>query len=275
MSMQLTTSVQGNAVFASAAINVIPPFRIAFQPIVDDAINKVCAYEALVRGTGGESFPSLVAGLSPHQLMAFDHLARVRAIEQAAKLGLADMGAKLSLNLLSPTDGTTYSAADMVQTAESVGFPVNRLVIELNEDTHFKQQTLAQILAEHRRFGILTAIDDFGAGHSGLNLLALSRPDIVKIDMVLIHNIEDDFVKQSIVQAFAKVCDAIGIAVIAEGVETANELEMLRHLGVRLVQGYHFAQPAIDHLWVTGIPNASLCTHTESLFLMSPTPCLA
>ncbi len=229
----------------------LPRFSVAFQPIVNVEHNHVCYYEALTRGDGGEGFLALTGGMSRRQLLYFDRLARMEAIKRAAELGLAATGARLSLNLLSPVDGLKYSALEMVEMAESFGFPANRLLIELNEGTHFKPQVLQHILAEHRRYGILTAIDDFGSGHSGLNLLALSRPEVVKIDMVLVRSIERDFIRQSIVRAFTNVCDSIGIEVIAEGVETAEELMMLKQLGVRRIQGYYFAKPSLSGLSVS------------------------
>jgi len=96
--------------------------------------------------------------------------------------------------------------------------------------------------------GFLTAIDDFGAGFPGLNLLADLQPDIIKLDMALIRNVDTDRARRSIVAAMVTATNDLGIRVIAEGIETAQEFAALRDLGIDLMQGYHFAKPAFQAL---------------------------
>jgi EAL domain-containing protein (putative c-di-GMP-specific phosphodiesterase class I) len=95
---------------------------------------------------------------------------------------------------------------------------------------------------------MITAIDDFGAGHSGLNMLADFQPDVLKIDMALTRSIDTDEVRTHITRAIVGLCNSLHISVIAEGIETLNEAVALRNLGVRLFQGYYFARPAIEQL---------------------------
>ena len=90
------------------------------------------------------------------------------------------------------------------------------------------------------------AIDDFGAGYSGLNLLTDFQPDQIKLDMKLIRGIEHHGPRQAIVHAIDQVCRDLGIDVIAEGVETAEEYAWLANEGVQLFQGYLFAKPAFE-----------------------------
>jgi EAL domain-containing protein (putative c-di-GMP-specific phosphodiesterase class I) len=94
--------------------------------------------------------------------------------------------------------------------------------------------------------GIKLAIDDFGAGYSGLNLLAEFQPDQVKIDMNLVRGIEKHGPRQAIVRGIAQVCVDLGIDVIAEGVETLQEFRWFEDQGIRLFQGYLFAKPAFE-----------------------------
>ena len=94
----------------------------------------------------------------------------------------------------------------------------------------------------------MTAIDDFGAGYAGLNLLADFQPDIVKLDMALIRHIDTDRARQTIVGAMAAIGTLLGIAVIAEGVEQPREALVLHHLGISLMQGYLFARPGFEML---------------------------
>ena len=95
---------------------------------------------------------------------------------------------------------------------------------------------------------MITAIDDFGAGHSGLNMLADFQPDIIKIDMALTRAVNTDRVRYEIARAVIDLCAKLHISVVAEGVETLEEAVTLRELGVRLMQGYLFARPAAEQL---------------------------
>src|SRR5690606_15259672 len=98
----------------------------------------------------------------------------------------------------------------------------------------------------YKEFGLLTAIDDFGAGYSGLNLLADFQPDIIKLDMLLTRNIDSDRVRRSIVAGILTVCRELDIMVIAEGIETDAEYATLREMGVAYFQGYLFARPVFQ-----------------------------
>jgi len=92
------------------------------------------------------------------------------------------------------------------------------------------------------------AIDDFGAGFSGLNLLADFQPDQVKLDMNLIRGVERHGPRQAIVRATNQICFELGIDVIAEGVQTAVEYAWLASQGIHLYQGYLFAKPGFESL---------------------------
>jgi EAL domain-containing protein (putative c-di-GMP-specific phosphodiesterase class I) len=107
---------------------------------------------------------------------------------------------------------------------------------------------LKAIFAEYERQGFTTAIDDFGSGYSGLNLLAMFQPQVLKIDMALTRTIDQDPVKQAIVEGIILVARRLGILVIAEGVETRAESSTLSGMGVELMQGYLFARPEVGRL---------------------------
>ncbi|MBT2329265.1 EAL domain-containing protein, partial [Pseudomonas fluorescens] len=96
--------------------------------------------------------------------------------------------------------------------------------------------------------GFTTAIDDFGSGYSGLNLLAMFQPHVLKIDMALTRTIDQDPVKQAIVEGIVLVAKRLGITVIAEGIETREESAALLELGIDLMQGYLFARPEVGRL---------------------------
>jgi EAL domain-containing protein (putative c-di-GMP-specific phosphodiesterase class I) len=107
---------------------------------------------------------------------------------------------------------------------------------------------LVGIFQAYKRFGFQTAIDDFGAGYSGLTLLADFQPDIIKLDMALIRGIDVDSSRQKIVRAVITMCRELGVRVIAEGIETQGERDFFVAHDVDLMQGYFFAKPAFKSL---------------------------
>jgi EAL domain-containing protein (putative c-di-GMP-specific phosphodiesterase class I) len=128
------------------------------------------------------------------------------------------------------------------------GFPINRIIFEFTENEKLDADHLLNILRSYRALGFKTAIDDFGAGHAGLNLLSKFQPDIVKLDMDLIRGSEASSVKQRIVTHMLALLGDLGIQTVCEGVETREELTVLRDLGVTLVQGYLLAKPTFESL---------------------------
>jgi len=220
---------------------------VAFQPIVDTVAGTVYSYEALLRGSGGESAGSLLAQVSPADLHRFDEACRDRAIRMAVQLG---MKTHLNLNFLPNAvfAGENWMERSL-EAALSTGFPLERIILEVTEgETIADPAGFARIVNAYRRQGVKLAIHDFGAGYAGLNLLAEFQPDLVKIDMSLVRGINGDGPRQAIVRGVAQVCDDLGIDVIAEGVETAEEYAWFSGLGVRLFQGYFFAKPGFECL---------------------------
>lgn len=103
---------------------------------------------------------------------------------------------------------------------------------------------LVNIFREYSRFGFRTAIDDFGAGYAGLNLLAEYQPDIIKIDMDQVRDIDTCTPKQAIVHGIVAISAALNVRVLAEGIETRAERDFLYDAGIDLMQGYWFCKPA-------------------------------
>lgn len=222
-------------------------FSMAFQPIVDVINREVFAYEALVRGHSGGSAAEVLSLVNEDNRYLFDQSCRVKAVELAARLGLSQY---VSINFL---PNAVYEAATCIratlQAAKQYGFPTQRLIFEITENEKVvDKEHLKRIIQEYRRQGFKTAIDDFGAGYSGLNLLAEFQPDIIKLDMALVRNIDQDPVRQAIVQGILGVCKTLNIDVIAEGVESCAEYESLKTMGVRYLQGYLFSRPAFEEL---------------------------
>lgn len=222
-------------------------FTMAFQPIVDLQSRSIFAYEALVRGLDGSGAAGVLAQVNEDNRYRFDQTCRVKAVELAARLQISCF---VSINFM---PNAVYQAATCIRAtlaaARRVDFPTDRLLFEITENEQVVDKAhLKSILDEYRRQGFKTAIDDFGAGYSGLNLLAEFQPDIIKLDMALLRDIDQDPVRQAIVQGIVGVCRVLKIGIIAEGVETLGELAFLQSLDVHLYQGYLFAKPAFEQL---------------------------
>lgn len=226
------------------------PFTMAFQPIVDTSKQSIFAYEALVRGPNGESAQSVLGQVTEQNRYAFDQQCRVKAITLAAKLGMADTGAFLSINFM---PGAVYSPAACIrktlETAKLVNFPLDRLIFELTEDDRIADVAhLNGIVREYHKHGFRIAVDDFGAGYAGLSLLASFTPDILKLDMALTRDIHKRPQAIKLLQHLVQIARSFGCLLVAEGIENEEEYAIIRSAGISLVQGYYFAKPGFESL---------------------------
>jgi EAL domain-containing protein (putative c-di-GMP-specific phosphodiesterase class I) len=223
---------------------------MAFQPIVDIETGTVFAYEALVRGADGQSAGEVLASVEADMIYKFDQACRVKAIELAGALFAPDGDAKLSINFM---PNAVYEPNACIRAslaaARRVGFDPERLMFEFTENERMVDvDHVRHIIASYQARGFTTAIDDFGAGYAGLGLLADLRPDMLKLDMALIRGIESSAARRTIVANVVRMADELGIRCIAEGIETAAELQALREIGLRFCQGYLLGRPQIETL---------------------------
>lgn len=221
-------------------------FKIAFQPIVDMSTQKVWGYEALVRGAGGEPAWSILSQVTDDIRYRFDQASRVMAIETAGAL-FAGRDLRLSINFM---PNAVYEPTACIQkslaAAKRAHFPRQNLMFEFTENEKMTDTAHVQRIVEtYRKFGFWTALDDFGAGYAGLGLLARLQPDLIKIDMELLRDIHLSRAKQAIVAGIVGIARALDIEVLAEGVESEEELTVLRAAGISLYQGYLFAKPGL------------------------------
>jgi EAL domain-containing protein (putative c-di-GMP-specific phosphodiesterase class I) len=220
-------------------------FDYAYQPIVDVASRTIFGHEALVRGPNGEGAMSVLSQVNEKNRYRFDQACRVKAIKTAAQLGIRE---RISINFL---PNAIYKPEICIRTtleaASAHGFPLDRIIFEVTEGERVEDGPwLAEILREYKRCGLLTAIDDFGAGYAGLTLLAGFQPDLIKIDMELVRNIDRSSSRQAIVRGMVRICADMGVQVIAEGIETTGERDFLCDAGIHLMQGYLFSRPVFQ-----------------------------
>jgi EAL domain-containing protein (putative c-di-GMP-specific phosphodiesterase class I) len=222
-------------------------FTMAFQPIVNTTNQQVYSHEVLVRGMNNESAGQVFEHVNDTNLYRFDQACRVKAIKLAASLNVPSF---LNINFM---PNAVYRPELCIRTtlaaAATYGFPAERIVFEITESEKVDDLVhLKEIIDFYKTLGFKTAIDDFGAGYSGLNLLAEIQTDIIKLDLALIRNIHQNTARQAIVRGILQVCNDLGIEVIAEGIETYEEYSFLQSLGIELFQGYYFARPTFESL---------------------------
>lgn len=218
--------------------------RLALQPVVDLASGRVAGYETLSRFDDGRSPELWYAEASDG--------GRGERLELAAvdlSLALADTlvpEAFLAVNVSPPValSGGLRDRLGALQRHRPA--LLRRLVLELTEHQQVADYTaLDRALAPWRRAGLRLSIDDTGAGYSTLAHVLRLRPDVIKLDRHLVTEVDSDPIRRGLVASLQGFCAGSGIALIAEGVETAAEARALAAAGVRLGQGYHLGRPLL------------------------------
>jgi EAL domain-containing protein (putative c-di-GMP-specific phosphodiesterase class I) len=221
-----------------AAVMSSDALRMVFQPVVDIERGDVVGVEALARFVRKPVRPpnewfaqAAQVGLAiPLELLAVE-----RAL---AHIGLLEPHQFMSVNV-SPATAITEELRACLAVA-----PGNRVILELTEHVQVTDyEALWPAFDELRAQGVRIAVDDAGAGYSGLQHIVRLQPDVVKLDTDLTRNIEADPARRALASAMATFAKDIGSALVAEGIESQDALETLRGIGVPWGQGYHLAVP--------------------------------
>ncbi len=218
-----------------------------FQPIVELGTSDILGYEALSRGPAATEFESPLFLLQVADrtglTLELDRVFRSNALTSARHLPAAS---KLFLNTLPATIyDPDLSPERLHQVLQSLQLSPSRLVFEFSERYVVPNQAmLKEALLGHRDLGVQIAIDDVGAGYSGLDRIAALEPNYLKIDASLVREIDGQRIKRSVLAALVTMASEIGAHVVAEGIETQHERDVLVGLGVRYGQGYHLGRPA-------------------------------
>ena len=213
---------------------------MAYQPIVRASDRSLFGYEALLR-SGENALPHPGAILD-----AAERLGRLselgRKIRAAASLPVARAPSTtaffVNLHSRDLLDG------DLIAPKSPLSAIAHQVVLEITERASLDEVPDARAkVAELRAMGFRIAIDDLGAGYAGLTSFVALEPDFAKLDMSLVREIDRQPTKQKLVRSIAALCKDLGIAVVAEGVETAAERDTVIELGCDLLQGYLHAKP--------------------------------
>ncbi len=221
---------------------------VEFQSLISVATGSCVACECLVRGNregkqiGAETLLSAARTLGmSHEL---DHAAWRAALKQRNRL--AQNGLTLFLNF---TPSSVYNQKFDVKKTKAMchemGAEISQLVFEVTEAEKVRDfGFLKNVMQEYRAEGAKIALDDLGSGYSSILRLADLQPDYVKLDQKLVHGAYGEHVRSVLLKAVTEAAHKLNIRVVAEGVETEDDLKFCVEIGADLVQGYFLARPA-------------------------------
>jgi EAL domain-containing protein (putative c-di-GMP-specific phosphodiesterase class I) len=237
---QVDTQAGDRAGLQASFDRALQTMWMAFQPIVDERAKRVFGYEALMRTTEASlPHPGAVLGAA-ERLNQLDNLGRrVRALSaEAFERAPGDAVLFVNLHTRDLLDASLYDPrSPLTKIAQ-------RVVLEVTERSTIDDVKDIQIrVAALRRLGFRIAIDDLGAGYAGLSSFAALEPEIVKLDMSLVRNVHQSEIRQRLIGSLTALCKEMKMRVVAEGVELAEEREIVSGIGCDLLQGYLFARP--------------------------------
>ena len=216
-----------------------------FQPIINVRNGEIYAYEALMRVDTNPIIQPLIV------IKYAGMFNRLYDIERATFNNVLDYinknqdsfrsDAKIFINSI---PGQRLKNKDMKESAEKAKEFAGRLVVEFTEQSEIDDQELADMKSEYLKAGFETAVDDYGTGYSNVSNLLRYMPNYVKIDRALLANIQDSPQKQHFVKDLIEFAHDNNILALAEGIETAEEVETVINLGIDLIQGYYTARPS-------------------------------
>jgi EAL domain-containing protein (putative c-di-GMP-specific phosphodiesterase class I)/GGDEF domain-containing protein/CBS domain-containing protein len=217
-----------------------------YQPIVSVNQRQIVGYEALIRGPSDSPLHSpmnLFDTAARHDLQArLEFVCREVAICRFAQMRLPG---KLFINvspsiLLEPD----FKSGETLKFIQSSGLEPHVIIIELTEHQPTDDyQIMREAVDHYRNMGFQIALDDLGAGYSGLRLWAELKPEYVKIDKHFVQGLHEDRVKLNFVRSIQNMAAAMQCKVIAEGIETAEEFRAIHKIGITHAQGFYFARP--------------------------------
>jgi len=228
--------------------------RAVFQPIVSLVDAAVLGYEALSRGPQGSMLerPDMLFGAAEklNKVWELEFLCRATALERA-KLMPPDKMLFINVDPKIIHDERFQKGLTREILAKYQIDPTN-IIFEITEKTSVEDyRNFRRILDNYTSQGYKIAIDDTGSGYSGLRMLAETRPQFIKIDMQLVRDIDKDALKQALIRAFYDFAVAANMKIIAEGIETQDELNTLIDIGVHYGQGYLLQCPAPEFLEIS------------------------
>ena len=221
---------------------------IYFQPIISTYQDRVAGVEALVRGLredGSLISPLLLfeAAREAGKVIELDRLCQRKAMEAFGRRHLSQKDLILFVNVDNSVihlDCNTNAIHDYAIANE---LNPENIVLEINELQSADLSAVKKFVGKYRALGFMISIDDVGAGYSNLDRVVLLKPDIIKIDKELIRYVDQNYFKQQVVQMIIRMSEKTGAIVVAEGVESLEEIMTVLGFGAQLLQGFYISKP--------------------------------
>lgn len=221
-----------------------------YQPIVNLADATIYAHEALIRGPKGSSLhtPDAMLRAASHECLGFE-FEYACVVAALRTWGQMDVPGRLFVNISAAVLTQlvmSRGASELLRLVGDLGMVSRMLVLEITEHERVdNMDVLADVVAQVRRAGVSLALDDFGDGRSSLRLWSQLKPEVVKIDKYFTKNISQHGDKLKTIQALLQIADIFGTSLVAEGIESADDLRVLRDLGITYGQGYFLGHPNV------------------------------
>lgn len=223
--------------------------EVHLQPIISIKKKAVMGLEALSRGIVSTKtiMPTALFDIASASgnTVALDRLCRKKSLELYSSLTKQlDDEIILFLNFdASIIDQGVVGSGVLLEAANSLNINPSKIAIEINETRVDDLESLKKFINTHRDYGFIIALDDIGAGHSNLNRVAITRPDILKIDRTLVKDLDKEIYKQEVFKSLMSLARNIGSLVVAEGIESEAEAIAALDFGVDMLQGFYFSRP--------------------------------
>jgi PAS domain S-box-containing protein len=220
--------------------------RLVYQPVVDLALHRTTSVEALLRWRHpgyGEVSPAEFIPLAEESAL-IDELGRwvlATATATVAALPHPELGVAVNVSARHVRSGALLT--DVLAALESSGLAPARLTLEITESVLLDDEHVTEELSALRRLGVRVAVDDFGTGWSSLAYLVGLPIDVLKMDRQFLADVETDPQRRALCSSVLHLGTSLGLAVVVEGVETRPELQLLRDMGHRYIQGFLLARP--------------------------------
>lgn len=243
-----------------------------FQPIVKLDDGSVYAHEALIRGPQGTALhtPDALLRAADEEGLGYEfETACVRATLRS--WGRMQTAGRLFVNVSAEALITAYEGRGqqgLLEWIQDFHVTPRMLVLEITEHERVdNMDRLAEVVQEVRAAGLALALDDFGDGRSSLRLWSQIKPEVVKIDKYFTRNISAHGDKLKTIQALQHIATIFGTALVAEGIETAEDLRVLRDVGIEYGQGYFLGRPdAVPLQWLPALPKQVLQERQVAVF---------
>jgi diguanylate cyclase (GGDEF)-like protein len=268
---RLGTSIESPLIGGSGPLEMVlrtGALYSVFQPIVNLVDASVYAHEALIRGPQGTSLHSpdaLLRAAADESLgYEFEYACVLCALRTWGALGMAGrLFVNISANALTMLH-QQHGNEDLLKFVNAMGVSARMLVLEITEHERVEDMDLlADIVSQLRTAGMSLALDDFGDGRSSLRLWSQLKPEAVKIDKYFTKQISENGDKLKTIQALQQIASVFGSELVAEGIENAEDLRVLRDLGIHYGQGYFLGYPDPQPLPQTNLQTRQVLSERE------------